>query len=122
MLKIMLKSKIHLATVTETNIYYEGSITIDKELMEKADLLPYEQVEIYNVNNGLRFTTYVIEGKKGSRTVCLNGAAARLASTGDRIIIASYAILNENDAKKVSPVIVSLNERNEVIIQKSKVR
>ncbi|MEW6455714.1 MAG: aspartate 1-decarboxylase [Acidobacteriota bacterium] len=115
MLKIMLKSKIHLGTVTETNLYYEGSITLDKELMEKANLLPYEQVEIYNVNNGQRFTTYVIEGKKGSRTICLNGAAARLASPGDRVIIASYAILNENDAKKISPVIVSLNDRNEVI-------
>jgi len=86
----MMKSKIHRARVTEVNIDYEGSITIDKRLMEEADILPYEQVQVLNVNNGARFSTYAIKGEADSGQICLNGAAARLVAKGDTVIILSY--------------------------------
>lgn len=88
MQRILLKSKIHRATVTDANLNYEGSITIDEGLMQRADLVPYEKVSIYNVSNGERFSTYVIKGRKGTGVICLNGAAARKVSKGDLIIIA----------------------------------
>ena len=94
MQRIMLKSKIHRLTVTDANLEYEGSVTIDKALMEDADILPYEQVNIYNVTNGSRFHTYAIEGERGSGVVCINGAAAHLAKKGDIIIIATYTMLD----------------------------
>ena len=104
MLRTMLKSKIHRATVTEANLYYEGSITIDPVLMKAADILPGEKVEVFNMNNGLRIETYAIEGKKGSGVVCLNGPAARCGCAGDEVIVVAYALLEEGetlDAKVV---------------------
>lgn len=91
MIRRLLKSKIHRATVTEANIEYEGSVTIDRELMDAADLVPYEQVDIWNCSNGNRLTTYVIEGERGQRQICVNGAAAHLMKPGDLVIIASWA-------------------------------
>src|SRR4030042_2726797 len=98
-MRIMLKSKIHRARVTDANINYEGSITIDKKLMEAADILPYEQVHVLNVNNGARFTTYAIEGAPDSGEICLNGAAARLAEKGDLVIIITYTQVPEEALK-----------------------
>ena len=111
-MRTMLKSKIHRARVTDGNIDYEGSITIDRELMEKADILPYEQVDVLNVNNGARFTTYAIEGEKGE--ICINGAAARLAAKGDIVIILTYRHVEEEQAREHLPVCVYVDERNEV--------
>jgi len=110
----MLKSKLHRATVTDANLQYEGSITIDKALMEAADLLPFERVDVYNVNNGARFTTYVIEGEENSGTFCINGAAARLVAPGDIIIVASYTSLNNEDARSFVPRCVLLDEKNAI--------
>lgn len=110
----MLKSKIHCATVTETNLNYEGSLTIDVSLMEAADLLPNEQVDVLNLNNGERFTTYIIEGERGSGTVCVNGAAARLAQRGDKVIILSYVLVSEEELQAHRVRVVFVNERNEV--------
>lgn len=114
MKRVLLKSKIHRATVTEANVNYEGSITVDKELMDAADLIPYEQVHIFNVTNGQRFFTYVIVGKPGSGVVCINGAAAHLAREGDTIIIASFASYNENECKRHEPKPVYVNEENKI--------
>jgi len=108
----MLKSKIHRARVTETNIDYEGSITIDKKLMEEADILPYEQVEVLNINNGARFTTYAIEGKCGE--ICVNGAAARLAVKGDIVLILSYCHVNEEEAQNFTPKLVYVDANNAI--------
>jgi len=110
----MLKSKIHRATVTETNIDYEGSITIDTKLMEAADILPYEQVEVLDINNGARFTTYAIEGKAGSGEICLNGAAARLAVTGDTVIILSYSHVEDEEAQNFTPTLVYVDANNAI--------
>lgn len=114
-MRTMLKSKIHRATVTDGNINYEGSITIDKKLMEEADMLPYEQVHVLNINNGARFSTYVIEGKEGSGDICLNGAAARLAVKGDLVIILTYTDMSDEEARDYQPNIVQVNENNEVV-------
>ena len=114
-MRIMLKSKIHRARVTDANIDYEGSITIDKKLMAEADILPYEQVQVLNINNGARFSTYAIEGQEGSGEICLNGAAARLAVKGDLVIILTYTNLTEEEAINYTPKIVHVNERNEVV-------
>ena len=103
-MRTMLKSKIHRATVTETNINYEGSITVDTRLLEAADILPYEQVQVLNVNNGARFATYAIEGKAGSGEICLNGAAARLAVPGDIVIILTYNQVKEEKAQKLCAI------------------
>jgi len=108
----MLKSKIHRACVTDANINYEGSITIDKKLMEAADILPYEQVQVLNINNGARFTTYAIEGEKGE--ICLNGAAARLAIEGDIVIILSYCHVEDNEARNLKPKLVYVDSHNAV--------
>ena len=115
-MRIMLKSKIHRPRVTEVNIDYEGSITIDKKLMEAADILPYEQVHVLNLNNGARFTTYALEGE--SREICLNGAAARLAVKGDTIIILSYCHVNDDEASTYTPTLVYVDANNDIIESK----
>lgn len=112
MLLNMLKSKIHRATVTEANLNYEGSISIDPALCDLAQMRPYEQVDVYNCNNGERFTTYVILGKKGE--ICLNGAAARKVHPGDLVIIASYATFTEAEASAHEPKCVFVDEKNAV--------
>ena len=114
MLRIMCHSKIHRAKVTETQLNYEGSITIDEELMQAAKILPGEKVEIYNLNNGARFSTYAISGKRDSGIICLNGAAARLAQIGDKLIIASYVLADEGEAKKMKIHIVMVDENNKI--------
>ena len=114
-MRTMLKSKIHRARVTDANINYEGSITIDKKLMEAADILPYEQVHVLNINNGARFSTYAIEGEAGSGQVCLNGAAARLAVKGDLVIILTYTQVPEEAARDYRPKIVHVNEKNAIV-------
>jgi len=111
----MLKSKIHRARVTGANIDYEGSITIDKKLLKAADILPYEQVQVVNINNGERFETYAIEGGEGGGEICLNGAAARLAAKGDTIIILSYCQVNEEEAENYMPRVVRVNASNEIL-------
>ncbi len=110
MMRTMLKSKLHRLTVTGTDINYEGSITIDKNLIRSADILPGEKVQVVNTNNGERFETYVIEGGPG--IVCLNGAAARLAIPGDRIIVIAYAAVDENEIKNLKPRVILVDERN----------
>jgi aspartate 1-decarboxylase len=114
-MRMMLKSKIHRATVTDANINYEGSITIDSKLMKAADILAYEQVHVLNVNTGARFTTYVIEGKEGGGDICLNGAAARMGVKGDLVIILTYTDVPEDQLKDYKPRIVHVNEKNEII-------
>jgi len=110
----MLYSKIHRATVTDANLDYVGSITIDKELMKAAKLVVGQKVEIVNINNGERFSTYVIEGPKGKRDMCLNGAAARKAEIGDRIIVIAYASLRSKEIKKFKPTVVLVNNKNKI--------
>lgn len=111
----MLKSKIHRARVTQCNIDYEGSITIDKDLMEAADLLPYEKVDVLNINNSARFHTYAIEGERGSGEICLNGAAARLVAKGDIVIILSYHVVAEEEAAIANPRLVYVNSENRIV-------
>ena len=111
----MLKSKIHRARVTQCNIDYEGSITIDKDLMETADIFQFEKVEVLNINNSARFHTYAIEGRRGSREICLNGAAARLVAKGDIIIILSYHFVNDDEAVTFSPRLVYVDSENRMI-------
>ncbi|MFC1539352.1 aspartate 1-decarboxylase [Candidatus Latescibacterota bacterium] len=118
MRRIMLKSKLHNAAVTQTELSYMGSITIDGLLLEKADILENERVQVVNINNGERFETYVISGEKSSGTICLNGPAARLAAEGDRIHILSYATMNEEELNKFKPDILILNENNVIIDKK----
>ncbi len=114
-MRTMLKSKIHRATVTDANVDYEGSITLDPVLMEAADILPYEQVHVLDVENGARLLTYAIEGEHGSGEVCVNGAAARLISTGDSVIILTYTAAAEHEARTCTPHLVYVNGRNEVV-------
>jgi aspartate 1-decarboxylase len=111
----MLKSKIHRATVTDANINYEGSITIDKSLMARADIIPYEQVHVLNINNGARFTTYAIEGEADSGEICLNGAAARLVVKGDLVIILTYTNIPDDELENYQPNIVHVNRQNKVV-------
>ena len=111
-MRIMLKSKIHRARVTDNNIDYEGSITLDRRLMAVADILPYEQVHVLNINNGARFITYAIEGKKGE--ICLNGAAARLVVKGDIVIILSYCHIEDEQARDFTPKLVYVNDKNTI--------
>ena len=110
----LFKSKIHRATVTDANLNYEGSVTIDEDLMTAADLLPHERVQVVNVNNGARFETYVLPGEAGTGVVCLNGAAARLGEIGDRVIIISYAHFEEAEATAHQPRVVTVDERNRI--------
>ena len=111
-MRTMLKSKIHRARVTDANLNYEGSITIDETLMEVADMLPYEQVHVLDIDNGARFVTYVITGERGSGEICINGAAARLVSVGDKVIILSYTTVTDEEAKHTKPKLIYVNERN----------
>ncbi len=111
-MRIMLKSKIHRACVTNINIDYEGSITIDKKLMEEADILPYEQVQVLNSNNGARFTTYAIEGESGE--ICLNGPGARLVAKGDTIFILSYCYVEDDEARNLAPKLVYVDAKNAI--------
>ena len=108
----LLKSKIHRAAITDANLNYEGSLTIDQVLMKAADIAPFEQVMVYNVNNGARFETYAIAGPAGSGTICLNGAAARMGVVGDPVIIATYAGYDEGEAAAHKPRIVHVDSRN----------
>jgi aspartate 1-decarboxylase len=117
--RIMLKAKIHRARVTDDNIEYEGSITIDKALMEAAGIVPFEQVHIYNVTNGNRFITYAIAGERGSGTICVNGAAAHKASSDDVIIIACYGFYDETEYSDHRPRLVYVDEANRITHAKS---
>ena len=114
MLRTVCRAKIHGATVTEANIRYTGSLTIDAELMKAAELAPYEQIHVVDVTNGARLVTYCIEGAPGSGTICVNGAAARLVSAGDNIIIIAYAQLTPEELHGVAPKIVMVDERNRI--------
>lgn len=115
MLLEMMKGKIHRAVVTEANLNYVGSITIDKTLMEAAGILPNQKVQVVNNNNGARFETYVIPGEKDSGTICLNGAAARLTQLGDVVIIIAYGWMEEKEAEKHLPKVVFVDEKNKII-------
>ncbi len=118
-MRTMLRSKIHRARVTGGNVDYEGSITIDKLLMEASDILPYEMVHVLNVNNGARFQTYAIEGKPGSGEIVLNGAAARLAARGDIVIILTYCTVNDEEARHFEPKVVYVDANNTIRDQKN---
>lgn len=114
MLSTLLKAKLHLATVTQAELWYDGSCAIDSELLELAGLREFEQIDIYNVNNGERFTTYIIRAEAGSRTISMNGAAARKVQVGDRVIIATYGQYSEEEAARHKPKLVYLNADNSV--------
>lgn len=118
MLRTIYKSKIQGARVTDANLEYEGSVTIDEEILEAADIIPNECVQIVNLNNGSRIETYVIAGKKGSGIICMNGGAARWAVVGDRILIISYALMEAKDAVIFKPKVIYLNEKNKFINRK----
>ena len=114
-LRLMLRAKIHRATVTDANLDYEGSLTLDEELLSAAGILPYEQVMISNLNNGKRFETYVIPGKRGSGMICLNGPTARKGVVGDRIVIFCYEYYNEQELKIYKPTIIKVDEKNRML-------
>ena len=114
MIRYMLKSKVHRAVVTDADLNYVGSITLDKDLMEAADIVANEKVTVVNNNNGERFETYVIEGERGSGIVCLNGAAARLVQKGDIVIILTYTILEDKECEDFKPRLVYVNDKNQV--------
>lgn len=114
MKRIMLKSKIHRATVTDAALHYEGSITVDADLMDAARLVEFEQVDIYNISNGNRFQTYAIGGERGKGDICLNGAAARLVSPGDLIIICSYSVFDEEEVADHTPALIYVDEKNRI--------
>ena len=115
MFRYMLHSKIHRATVTQADLHYVGSLTIDLDLMEAADLLPGQQVDVVDVDNGSRITTYAIEGERGSGILCINGAAARLISPGDTVIIIAYASMSDEDARAHDPNVVFVDKNNKII-------
>jgi aspartate 1-decarboxylase len=115
MLRRMCKSKIHRARVTQADLDYEGSVAIDTDLLEAADVLPYEMVQIFDINNGERFETYAIPGETGSGTICVNGAAARLVQTGDLLIILSYTMMEEKEARSLKPRIVFVDSKNKIV-------
>ncbi|HCO25988.1 MAG: aspartate 1-decarboxylase [Gimesia sp.] len=116
MKRVLLKSKIHRATVTEANLEYNGSVTIDRELMDAADIVEYEQVQIYNITSGTRLTTYAIIGEPGSGVICINGAAAHLVKPQDLVIIASYAEYKEKEARRHQPKVVLVDSQNSQVI------
>ena len=118
MQRTILKSKIHNAVIMQTKLTYEGSITIDGYLMDKADIVENERVQVVNINNGARLETYVIRGKERSSYICLNGPAARLGVEGDRIHILTYVIVNDDELENVKPAVLILNEKNEIIEEK----
>ena len=115
MYRYMLHSKIHRATVTQADLHYVGSLTIDMDLMEAADLLPGQQVDVVDVDNGNRLTTYAIEGERGSGILCINGAAARLISPGDTVIIIAYASMSDEDARAHDPHVVFVDKDNRIV-------
>ena len=115
MFRTMMKAKIHRAQVTDANLNYVGSVTIDQEILEQVDILPNEKVQIVNNNNGARLETYVIAGERGSGTICLNGAAARLVQKGDTVIIISYALIAEDQLESFKPKVAIMNENNEIV-------
>jgi len=115
MRRVMCKSKIHRATVTQAELHYEGSLTLDTALMEAADMLPYERVQVVNVNNGQRLETYLIPGKRNSGIVCLNGPAARHGAVGDHVIIITYGAFDEEELKNFKPKIVFVDGKNKII-------
>ena len=117
MMRSMCKSKIHRATITEANLHYEGSITVDETLLEAADIVPYEMVQVLNINNGQRFETYAIPGGKGSGVICLNGPAARLGVVGDKVIVISTALVNESDVPAFSPKVIFVNDKNKRVLK-----
>jgi len=114
MYRTMLKSKIHRAVVTGSNLNYQGSITIDSDILREANILEWEQVWVLNIDNGHRFVTYAIAGEPGSGEVCLNGAAARLVQVGDRIIVLSFSQIDEREAAKYKPVVLVMDEKNRI--------
>ena len=118
MQRTMLKSKLHRVTVTQSELHYEGSCAIDEDLLDAADIKEYQQIDIYNVNNGERFTTYAIRAQRGSGTISVNGAAARLAAPGDLLIIATYASYNEVELQKFEPDLVYVDARNRIMNHK----
>lgn len=120
MQRLMCKSKVHRATVTQAELQYAGSLTLDKTLMDAADLIDYEQVSVVNVNNGQRFETYLIPGERNSGVVCLNGPAARLGQKGDIIIIMSYALYDEKELKNFRPKMIYVNDKNKIVNKKRK--
>ena len=115
MFRNMMKAKLHRATVTEANLNYVGSITIDEDLLDAVDMLPNEKVQIVNNNNGARFETYIIPGKSGSGVICLNGAAARLVQEGDKVIIISYGLIEEANVRSHQPKVAVLDEHNTIV-------
>jgi aspartate 1-decarboxylase len=117
----MLKSKIHRATVTGADLHYEGSITIDKDLMEAADIIAYEAVSIWDVNNGSRFETYAIEGERGSGVICINGAAARMVAPQDLVIIASFVNMSNAEALVHEPKLVFVDDKNKMLATRKEV-
>jgi aspartate 1-decarboxylase len=118
----MLKSKIHRATITGSDLHYVGSITIDQDLLDAADIREHEQVHVVDVDNGAPFETYTISGERGSGEICINGAAARLVHTGDTIIVISYAEYSEEDLESYVPRVVHVNKDNEIVITDATVR
>jgi aspartate 1-decarboxylase len=122
MRRTMLKSKIHRATITGSDLHYVGSITIDQDLLDAADIREHEQVHVVDVDNGARFETYTISGERGSGEICINGAAARLVHTGDTIIVISYAEYAEEELDSYVPRVVHVNNSNEIVITDATVR
>ena len=122
MRRTMLKSKIHRATITGSDLHYVGSITIDQDLLDAADIREHEQVHVVDVDNGARFETYTIAGERGSGEICINGAAARLVHTGDTIIVISYAEYSEEELESYTPRVVHVNRDNEIVITDATVR
>jgi aspartate 1-decarboxylase len=119
MMRTLLRSKLHRVAVTQTELHYEGSCAVDEALLEAAGLVEYERVDIYNVNTGQRFSTYVVKAPRGSGTICVMGAAARLASVGDRLIVAAYAAFEEKELADHKPRVVRVDEKNHVLEVKS---
>jgi aspartate 1-decarboxylase len=122
MKRSMFKSKLHRVTVTDANLSYEGSVTIDEDLMRAADILPYERVHVWNAHNGSRLETYAITGEAGSGVICLNGAAARHAQRGDVVIIATFTDLDDAEARTWKPTIVLVDDRNRIVGTKTEER
>ncbi len=114
MTREMFRSKIHMATITQADLYYEGSLTVDPDLLDAADMIPFEKVSVVNVNNGNRFETYIILGERGSGVIGLNGAAARLGHAGDKVIIMTYTTMDDEQAKDFKPTIVLCTENNKI--------
>ena len=114
MVVTLCKAKIHRARVTQAELYYEGSLTVDTELLKASGILPYEKVQVVNVNNGARFETYIIPGKAKSGIICLNGPAARLGTVGDEVVIISYAEFEESEAKGYEPIVVLVDQKNKI--------